>query len=64
MKVIYRDKQWELRGGMAARDLLRKLEIPQDTVLVVRDGQLITEDTILSDDDNIKLVAVISGGAA
>ncbi len=62
MKVTYRDKKWELRGGMTARDLLRKLEIPQDTVLVVRDGQLITEDTILQDDDNIKLVAVISGG--
>ena len=62
MKVTYRDKQWELRGGMTARDLLRKLEIPQDTVLVVRDGQLITEDTILKDEDNVKLVAVISGG--
>jgi sulfur carrier protein ThiS len=62
MKVTYRSKQWELRGGMTARDLLRKLEIPQDTVLVVRDGQLITEDTILKDEDNVKLVAVISGG--
>jgi sulfur carrier protein ThiS len=62
MKVTYRDKQWELRGGMTARDLLRKLEIPQDTVLVVRDGQLITEDTLLKDEDNLKLVAVISGG--
>ena len=62
MKVTYRNKQWELRGGMTARDLLRKLEIPQDTVLVVRDGQLITEDTLLKDEDNLKLVAVISGG--
>jgi len=62
MKITYRDKQWELRGGMTARDLLRKLEIPQDTVLVVRDGQLITEDTLLKDEDNLKLVAVISGG--
>lgn len=62
MRVTYRDKQWELRGGMTARDLLRKLEIPQDTVLVVRDGQLITEDTLLKDEDNLKLVAVISGG--
>lgn len=62
MRVTYREKQWELRGGMTARDLLRKLEIPQDTVLVVRDGQLITEDTLLKDEDHLKLVAVISGG--
>lgn len=62
MKVTYRNKQWELRGGMTARDLLRKLEVPQDTVLVVRDGQLITEDTLLKDEDTVKLVAVISGG--
>ncbi len=62
MNVTYRNKHWELPGGMAARDLLKKLDILPDTVLVVRDGQLITEDTILKDEDNIKLVAVISGG--
>ncbi len=62
MKVTYRDKKWELHGGMTARDMLKKLDILPDTVLVVRDAQLITEDTILKDEDTIKLVAVISGG--
>jgi sulfur carrier protein ThiS len=62
MQIVYRDKRWELPGGMTARDLLKKLDLPSDTVLVVRDGKLVTDDTILRDDDHIKLVAVISGG--
>ena len=62
MKVTYRDKNWDLPGGMAARDLLKKLDLSPDTVLVVRDGKLVTDDTVLKDADVIKLVAVISGG--
>jgi sulfur carrier protein len=62
VNVTFRKQHWELRGGMTARDMLKKLDLLPDTVLVVRDGELVTEDTILEDDDEIRLVAVISGG--
>ncbi len=63
MKVTYRDKQWDdLRGGMTARDLVKKLGLQPEAILVVRNGELVTEDTIVKDEDTIKLVAVISGG--
>ncbi|MGQ9573583.1 MAG: MoaD/ThiS family protein [Anaerolineae bacterium] len=62
MKLIYRDKTWELRGGMTVRDAILKVGLHPDAVLALRDGVLINEETILADDDVIRLVAVVSGG--
>ena len=62
MKIIYRDKVWELKGRTTVRDVIKKVGLRPQAVLAVRDGELITEDTRLKDGDAIQLVAVISGG--
>ena len=62
MRLIYRDKSWDLRGGMTVRDAIRKVGLDPEAVLALRDGLLIHEETILQDDDVVKLVAVVSGG--
>ncbi len=62
MKLIYRDKTWELRGGMTVRDAIIKVGLDPEAVLALRAGVLINEETILGDDDEIKLVGVVSGG--
>jgi sulfur carrier protein ThiS len=62
MKVVYRDKQWEMRGGLTARAAIKKVELDPEAVLVVRNGELVTDDTILGEEDEVKLIAVISGG--
>jgi sulfur carrier protein ThiS len=62
MKIIYRDKEWELPGGMTVRDAIRKVGLDPEAVLATREGKLINDSTILQDEDVIKLVAVISGG--
>lgn len=62
MRIIYRNEEWELKGGLTARDAIVKVGLDPEAVLVVRDGELITDDTILDDGDTIKLIAVISGG--
>ena len=62
VRVIYRDKEWEVRAGMTVRDIILKLGLDPEAVLAVRDGQLINEATLTKDGDTIKLVAVISGG--
>ena len=64
MKVyIEREKsEQELFFKGKVIDLLHKLGINPDDVLVVRKGELITEDEILNDDDEVKLLSVISGG--
>lgn len=63
MRVVYRDREWDLRGGMTARAAIKKVGLDPEAVLVVRNGQLVTDDTLLEEGDEVKLIAVISGGA-
>jgi sulfur carrier protein ThiS len=49
---------------MTLRDALLRLDIPPETVLPTRQGELITDDVIVQDGDEIRLIAVISGGAS
>jgi sulfur carrier protein ThiS len=62
MRVTYREKTWEIEGRMTARQAVEKVGLIPETVLVVRQGQLLTEDTLLETTDEIRLVAVVSGG--
>lgn len=61
-ELILRDKTYSVRAGMTIRSALLKLRIPVESVLAVRDGQLLTDDELLQENDCIRLVAVISGG--
>ncbi len=62
VKLILRGKEYEVRAGMTLLDALKKSNIVPESVIGVRDGEMIVEDEILRNDDVIKLVAVISGG--
>lgn len=62
MRITYRDKEWELPGGMTARDAIEKLGLDPEAVLVVCNSELITDDVILNEEDEVKLIAVVSGG--
>jgi len=62
MVVKYRDKQWTLDGQWTVRDVIQEVGLVPTTVLPMRDGKLLTEDVILEEDDEIRLVPVISGG--
>ena len=43
-------------------ELLKELNILVEDVLIIRNGQLVTEDEELTSKDTIKLLSVISGG--
>jgi len=60
--LILRDQKYEVKAGMTLLSALKKLEILPESVICVRDGELITEDNMLKDGETIKLVSVISGG--
>ncbi|MGM5480982.1 MAG: MoaD/ThiS family protein [Nanobdellota archaeon] len=45
-----------------ASDLLKKLDVASEDVLIIRNGELVTEDELLEDNDVIELLSVISGG--
>jgi hypothetical protein len=42
---------------------LKKCDIVPESVIAMRDGEMILDDEILKDGDVVKLVAVISGGS-
>jgi len=62
MRVTYRDQQHEMKGGITARDLIARLELDPEAILVLRNGKLVDDSVFLADGDEVKLVAVISGG--
>ena len=61
-KLILRNKVYEVKAGMALVDALKKSDIVPESVIATRDGELITDDEIMRPGDEIKLIAVISGG--
>jgi sulfur carrier protein ThiS len=48
---------------MSLLDALKKSNIVPESVIAIRDGEMITDDEILRSGDEIKLIAVISGGS-
>jgi sulfur carrier protein ThiS len=64
VKLILRDKEYEVKPGMTLLSSLEKCGIVPESVIATREGELILEDEILKDGDVITLIAVISGGAS
>lgn len=62
MQVTYRDKTWTFDRRLTVIQMLKLIKVLPETVLVVRNGQLVTEDQHLMLDDQVKVVSVISGG--
>ena len=62
VKLILREKEFEVRPGMDLLAALEKCGILSESVIATREGELILDDEILKEGEIIKLVAVISGG--
>jgi sulfur carrier protein len=65
MKVLLRNPKRELEmvGPMRVHALLERLEVPRETVLVIRNDTLVPADELLEDADTVEIRPVISGGA-
>jgi sulfur carrier protein len=63
VKVIYREKNWEVKAGSTVRHVIEKAGLNPESILAVRNGKLVNEATLIQDGDTIKLVAVVSGGS-
>jgi tRNA-5-methyluridine54 2-sulfurtransferase len=57
------DRDVDLAGARPVRAVLAELSIDPDTVLVIRQRDLLTREDWLDDDDEIEVRPVISGGA-
>lgn len=56
-------RETEMKGPKTVGQLLKKLDLLPETVLVIRGDELITEDEALQEEDTIEIRPVISGGA-
>jgi sulfur carrier protein len=45
-----------------AKELLKLLEINSETVLVVKNKELVDLDEVLEDSDEVEILSVVSGG--
>jgi sulfur carrier protein ThiS len=64
VKVVLRnpDRELDVAGDRLMREVLADLAIDPDTVLVIRDGELITRHERVDDADAVEVRPVISGG--
>jgi sulfur carrier protein len=60
--IILRKEEYQVKHGMTIRMALKKLEIQSEAVIPTKDGELLTDDELIQEDDIIKLISVISGG--
>jgi sulfur carrier protein len=64
MRVILRNqgREVELSGRRRVKELLQELGVLPETVLVIRERDLLTVDEVVREDDVVELRPVISGG--
>ena len=65
MKVKLRnpDRIVEVSGPATVAGVLKELDVVPEAVLVIRDATLLTKDEQVSDDDELEVRPVLSGGA-
>lgn len=56
------EKELNLNSKATVEEILNKLKINSTTVIVTRNREVITEDTLLNDKDSVEILSVISGG--
>lgn len=64
IKLTLRKQEYQLEGkSIQVKQALAELKLSPEAYLLVRDGELLNENDWLKDGDEVKIVAVISGGA-
>lgn len=62
VKVFFRESELETPGNTTIREVITGLGLNPQSVLAVRDGKLVNNETRLGNEGEIKLISVISGG--
>ena len=65
MKVVLRNprREIEVDGAGSVAALLTRLDIVAESVLVIRNDELVTRDAPLAPTDTVEIRPVVSGGA-
>ena len=49
-------------SGQTVQDLLQELKLNSETVLIIRNNEVLTEEELLQDQDQLEILSVVSGG--
>lgn len=65
VKVLLRNprREIEVTGPVTVNDLLTRLELNRESVLIIRGDTIVAGDALLADADAVEIRPVISGGA-
>jgi|YNPBryantNP2012_1023418.scaffolds.fasta_scaffold110134_1 sulfur carrier protein ThiS len=61
-KIIYHKQEWEVESGQTVRAAIEKIGLDPYSVMALRDKRLLSDQTVIEPGDEIRLVAVVSGG--
>ncbi len=65
IKLVLRKKEYQLEEkSIQVKQAFQTLNLSPESHLMVRGGQLLNENDYLKDGDEVKIVAVISGGSS
>ena len=64
MKLRNPDRVVDVSGPKTVQDLLARLDIVPEAVLVIREATLLTRDERLSEEDELEVRPVLSGGSS
>jgi sulfur carrier protein ThiS len=56
------NKQHTIAFRGTGEELCKQMQVNPQTVLILKDGELVTEDVDVSDAEEVKLITVVSGG--
>tara|TARA_Y100000310_G_C19940663_1_gene472400 strand:+ start:89 stop:295 length:207 start_codon:yes stop_codon:yes gene_type:complete len=57
-----RNESLELEEGSRINNILEKFSINPVTVIVAKNGEVVTKDEKLENNDDVKILSVLSGG--
>ncbi|MDV6012410.1 MoaD/ThiS family protein [Haloechinothrix sp. LS1_15] len=56
-------REVQVRGPLRVEELCEQLGFPRQSVLVIREDELVTREATLEDTDTVEIRPVMSGGA-
>lgn len=63
IKVLYRGKEYEFpERRLKAKELLQKMGLSPLSSLVVKNGEVISEEDFVEEGDEVRVINAISGG--
>ena len=63
IKVLYRGKEYEFpEKKLKAKELIRRLGLSPLSSLVVKNGEVISEEDYVEEGDEVRVINAISGG--